>query len=893
MSQKRSTKTDRRLSLSKIQDHQVMNNNTIKAKPAQHESREKEIIRQAFFDAVQESIVLIDSKGIITLLNAAAARRLGKTVKELEGAYIFDYFPPKIKKLRQEQVDKVLSTGKPVSFSDSHSGKFFEHRLYPVFCDDKTVSSVAVFTRDITERTRKKEEIRTAKDTYRNIFLNSQIGLYRTDMDTGLLLDANDAIARSMGYQDRASLMAKPFNFAERYADPCDGEKMLSLLQVDGEFHNYEARFRKKDNSIRWMRCSARLVREKGWIEGVLEDITDRKLAKEALRESELKYRMLVDQSLLGILILQDGRILYANNMVTEKGGYSRDELNAFSPIQVMELIHPDDREVVWNRMLSRLMGNREPERNECRLIAKDGSIYWVDVHTNVIEYLGKAAIQMCVVDITERKRAEEEMHKSEERYAALLDAFPDEILFTDLEGSIQKLSPSGLELFGYEQNILSNRNVLDYLVPEDRNRAAYNISLMHQGILTGPAEYRGIRADGSLVNIECNGNLIRRSNGQPTGMVIVIRDISKRKQLEYELKQHRENLEKLVKERTVELGRTVEELQFKNVILSTQQETSIDGILVVDDAANIVLFNRRFIEMWGLPANLVEERDDEPVLQFVTAKMADPQSFVRKVQYLYEHKQEISQDEIPLADGRVFDRYSAPMLGSDNRYYGRVWYFHDSTERKQAEEKLLQTLDSLRKAVGTTIQVMVSAVEVRDPYTAGHQFRSTDLACAIAIEMGLSQEKIEGIRMAGSIHDIGKLSIPAEILSKPTELTQIELLLIKEHSQRGYDILKDVESPWPLAEIIYQHHERLDGSGYPRNLKGDDILIEARIIAVADVVEAMASHRPYRPTLGIGAALEEIEKNRGILYDSEVVDVCLGLFNEKGYTLKEEKLFL
>jgi HD-GYP domain-containing protein (c-di-GMP phosphodiesterase class II) len=208
-------------------------------------------------------------------------------------------------------------------------------------------------------------------------------------------------------------------------------------------------------------------------------------------------------------------------------------------------------------------------------------------------------------------------------------------------------------------------------------------------------------------------------------------------------------------------------------------------------------------------------------------------------------------------------------------------------TDRKQAEEKLKDTLESLGKAVGTTIQVMVSAVETRDPYTAGHQIRSAALARTIATEMGLSQEKIEGIRIAGSIHDIGKLSIPAEILSKPTKLSEIEFSLIKEHSWQGFEILKGVESPWPLAEIVYQHHERMDGSGYPRNLKGEEICMEARILVVADVVEAMASHRPYRPSLGIDAALNEIEKNRGTLYDKVVVDTCLKLFREKGFKLE------
>ena len=180
-----------------------------------------------------------------------------------------------------------------------------------------------------------------------------------------------------------------------------------------------------------------------------------------------------------------------------------------------------------------------------------------------------------------------------------------------------------------------------------------------------------------------------------------------------------------------------------------------------------------------------------------------------------------------------------------------------------------------------------MSAVESRDPYTAGHQNRSADLARAIATEMGLSQDKIDGISMAGSINDIGKLSVPAEILAKPTKLSEIEFPLVKQHALKGYEMLKDVESPWPLAEMVYQHHERMDGSGYPRCLKGDEILMEARILAVADVVESMASHRPYRPALGIDAALAEIENNKGTLYDTDVGDACLRLFREKGFQLE------
>jgi len=178
----------------------------------------------------------------------------------------------------------------------------------------------------------------------------------------------------------------------------------------------------------------------------------------------------------------------------------------------------------------------------------------------------------------------------------------------------------------------------------------------------------------------------------------------------------------------------------------------------------------------------------------------------------------------------------------------------------------------------------MSRIVEVKDPYTAGHQQRVSQLTKAIAKELNLSQDKIEGIRVASLIHDIGKISVPTEILSKSTTLSDIEFSLIKEHSRIGYDILKAIDFSYPVANIVLQHHEKINGSGYPGGLKGDEILLEAKIICVADVVEAMSSHRPYRPALGIDVALEEITRNRGTLYDPEVVDVCLKLFKEKGF---------
>jgi len=207
-----------------------------------------------------------------------------------------------------------------------------------------------------------------------------------------------------------------------------------------------------------------------------------------------------------------------------------------------------------------------------------------------------------------------------------------------------------------------------------------------------------------------------------------------------------------------------------------------------------------------------------------------------------------------------------------------------DISERKQAQEEAKHSTERLIIAMEHAIQAMTVIVEMRDPHTAGHQQRVTQLACAIAKEVGLSKEQINGLRLAGLIHDIGKVRVPAEILTNPNGLSDPELMMIKAHPVLGYEILRTIDFPWPVAQIVLQHHERMNGSGYPSGLSGEDIIVEARILAVADVVEAMASHRPYRPSLGINKALEEISQNKGVLYDAKAVDACLTLFRDKKF---------
>lgn len=312
------------------------------------------------------------------------------------------------------------------------------------------------------------------------------------------------------------------------------------------------------------------------------------------------------------------------------------------------------------------------------------------------------------------------------------------------------------------------------------------------------------------------------------------------------------------------------------------------DGVIVTDDNGRVVYMNTVAEIMTGSHLSDSKDADLKTVFRILSpgrSKQSDPHLLefdadgnARKI---------LSSTVLMSKSGkRHVIEYNATSLNEfDGGMSGGVLVFRDITERQQAQDAIQNTLTMLRKAMSGTIEAMALTVETRDPYTAGHQRRVTDLARAISQKMGGSSEQIDGIRMAGVIHDLGKISVPAEILSKPGKLSDIEFSLIKIHPQVGYDILKNIDFPWPVADIIHQHHERIDGSGYPNHLTKNEIITEAKIIAVADVVEAMASHRPYRASLGIDKAIEEVVQKRGIFYDTDVVNACEEVVRENGFS--------
>jgi PAS domain S-box-containing protein/putative nucleotidyltransferase with HDIG domain len=297
---------------------------------------------------------------------------------------------------------------------------------------------------------------------------------------------------------------------------------------------------------------------------------------------------------------------------------------------------------------------------------------------------------------------------------------------------------------------------------------------------------------------------------------------------------------------------------------------------LILQAGGNFVYVNPAAVRLFGALSQ--EQLLGSPFLERVSPDCRD---VVRERLRLLDRQERLPlmvQKYLKLDGTPVYVEASAVRFVYEDQE-GALTYLRDITKRMEAEEKLEQSRQKLRRTLGSTVQAMALTVETRDPSTAGHQRRVSDLARLIAQEMGIGPEGVDGVRMASMIHDIGKIAVPAEMLSRPLRLPEIEIDLIRCHPRVGFEILKDIEFPWAIGQIVLQHHERMDGSGYPQGLRGDELCLEARILAVADVVEAMISHRPYRPGLGLDAALAEMTSGRGRLYDENAVEACLNLF--------------
>jgi len=466
---------------------------------------------------------------------------------------------------------------------------------------------------------------------------------------------------------------------------------------------------------------------------------------------------------------------------------------------------------------------------------------------------------------VSKLRESEQVLRASEEKYRSLVENINDVLYMLDTQGNITYISPAVERFTKYKVGDLTGKPFAPIIHPDDLAGLLGRFNRLVSGEIE-PWEFRVLDKDGSILFVRSSSRPIYK-DGQITGFTSLMIDITDRKLAEEALRKS-EAQYRLLAEHTTDVLRLLD-MNLKTTYLSPSAEKLRGFTLqeMVEMPLDRQLTPESLRTAYAVFSEEIPKVESDPGY--------DP-IFTRDLEYYCK-------------DGTtIWTESKFSLIRDENgKPVSILAEARDISERKQAEEKLAKSYESLKKTLNDAIDTMVKIVETRDPYTSGHQQKVADLATAIAREMKLEDTRIDQLRMAAIIHDIGKMYVPSDILSKPGKLADIELSLIRTHAQNGYDIVKGMDFPGAVAETVLQHHERLDGSGYPNQLKSEDTLLEAKILAVADVVEAMSSHRPYRPALGIDKALEEISKNKGKLYDPDVADACLELFSSGRFEFK------
>lgn len=462
--------------------------------------------------------------------------------------------------------------------------------------------------------------------------------------------------------------------------------------------------------------------------------------------------------------------------------------------------------------------------------------------------------------EIEDRIRAEKRMIKSRDFYLTLFENFPALIWRSGTNGKCNYFNKTWLQFTGKNLEEEIGDGWTQGLHPEDSDYCLKTYLSAFQKRVPFRMEYRLRRYDGQYRWILDRGRPFYDIDNQFAGYIGSCYDVTENYEAQEALIDSEERYRSLIRQ-------------------------SSEGVIVFEPSTRIIQeANTQICDMLGYEENeIVGQKLEKITTMNLSFLKSDFEKMIRKGEKIFGLRQYRHKN-----GSRIEAEVSASLIrfGKDKVVLANI---RNVTERRKAEEALKESIANLKMTLNETVNALVAVAEKRDPYTAGHQHRVAVLACAIAEEMGLPQKQIEGILVASKLHDIGKIYVPNEILNKPGRLTDMEMGIIKSHPNIGYEILEKIPFECPVAKVVFQHHEKLDGSGYPLGLLGDEILIEAKILCVADVVEAMASHRPYRPALGVYKAIEEIIKNRGVLYEVEVVDACLKVIHSIGFELFRE----
>lgn len=848
--------------------------------------KESQADMQVIFDGVRDSIALLDATGKVIRVN----KKLLEIGEDAEGEVLGKEFTD-LKMITPESMleahaalNKALS-GEEVSHfelqlqSKSDKKIHAEAHLMLLKRSGKVVGSIVVL-RDITDRKQAELALRNSEERYRLVAENASDVIWIMNMDLRLSY-VSPAVDRLRGYGVEETMsqtledILTPASvdvvmkvFAEEKATEDKADKDLQRSRV------IEMEVKRKDGSSVWTEVKASFLRDLTGkavgILGVTRDIGEQKRARYSLEDIESRYRLLAE-NVTDIIWTMDVsmKLTYVSPSVTRLRGYSIEEAlaakaeDAMTPESV-KLAREAIKGLLGKKNEDTRKGDRAAATVELEMRCKDGTTVWTETRMSLVNGMYGRTVGIIGItrDISERKKAEKALLDSERRYRLLAENVSDVIWVTDLDLRPTYVSPSIERVLGYNAVDALASGMEKLLTQESSKQAAEGAAKAKSWIKDNPSkafkpgnmELEFVRKDGSSIWADTTVTVVCDAGGKPVEIMGVLHDVTSRKKSEKALSDS--------------------EGRFRSLI-----ETTSDWVWEVNEKFIYTYVSSRIRDILGYePAEVIGKTpfDLMPMREASRVTRVFESALAQKKPFAFVETACLHKDSHKV----VLETSGVPFLDAAGNVCGFRGIDRDVTERKRAEEEVQDSFRKLQRTVEGTIQAIALTVETRDPYTAGHQRRVTQLAYAISREMGLSNEQIQKVRTAGLLHDLGKIFIPTEILSKPGQLTDIEFAIIKSHPQAGYEILKNIEFPWPIADIVVQHHERLNGSGYPLGLKDEGIVIEARILAVADIVEAMSSHRPYRPALGLEKALKEISSNKGTLYDADAVDACLKVFS-------------
>jgi len=848
------------------------------------------------FEAMVDGVYLVNKEYDIQYVNPVLIKDFGP----YEGRKCYSYFHDR-KEVCPWCKNPEVFNGETVQW-EWYSAK--NQRTYdlidtPLRNPDGSVFKLEIF-RDITERVQNERELLQSERRYKEAESLAHIGHWDYEPFEGKLTWSEETYTIFEIDKDARPLSIE--DFLNRIHSE-DRETMREQIKKS-ESRRSDYRIVMDDGSLRHIHEEVLVKRhEDGEVKimrGTVQDITEQVQAEQVLKQEQEKAQRYLDIAGVALVALnQKGAITLINQKGCQILGYQEDELIGVSWFDAC--LPERNRKEVKGVFKKLMTGDLEPVKfYENPILTRSGEERIIAWHNTVLldEKGRNIGTLSSGEDITERKLAE----KSTERLSRIFEGSLNEIyLFREDTLAFIQVNNAAQNNIGFSMEELRKMTPLD-IKPEITSELFEEMIVPLRSKEQQEIVFETVhkRKDQSLYDVEVHLQLMHGEDESVFAAIIL--DITKRIRAE--------QLLSALNQAAVAMGTAQTHQDIFNAVAEELKQIDISCILYPLDKTQSKLFTK-YVSFESAAITTVEKLMGLKHKEFYSSvKSSDIyQKVVREKKACFtENSGRLLQQIVPkfakkisprliniignskailsplIVDNKVIGVFSIQSRTLTQEDIPATTAFADQLSSAWNKIKLLQ---NLRKTVEGTIHAIAATVEARDPYTAGHQGRVADLTVAISKEMGLSKDQTESIRMAGLIHDLGKINIPAEILSKPGELSELEYKIIQTHPQVGFDLLKKIEFPWPIAGMVHQHHEKMDGSGYPQGLIGDDILLEARILAVADIVEAMSSHRPYRPALGIEKALAQIREERGTLLDPEVVDACLKIFKE-GYKLPE-----